>query len=120
MLRACVRIARSSMTPGEYARSDRKPGGVGALAGGAGAVFFVVVGRGVAVAAEQFQVAELVAAAVAERDAVVDLEPPAGAAADADAVAGVDLCGDAVPLPAGADLSALGPAVASSLAVGAA
>jgi hypothetical protein len=40
----------------------------------------------VAAGAEQFEVAELVAAAVAERDPMVDLEAAAGAAADAAAV----------------------------------
>jgi hypothetical protein len=44
----------------------------------------------VAVGAEQLEVAEFVAATVDERDAMVDLELPAGVASDAYAVSGAD------------------------------
>jgi hypothetical protein len=53
--------------------------------------------------AEPLEVAELVAAAVTERDTMMDLEPTVGAAADAGSVALVDAVADLAPRPAVAD-----------------
>jgi hypothetical protein len=53
----------------------------------------------VAVGAEEFEVAELVAAAVAERDPMVDLEAAVGAAPDTDTVACSDSAADPPPIP---------------------
>jgi hypothetical protein len=63
----------------------------------------------VAVGAEQFEVAELVAAAVAERDPMVDVEASGGAAADADLVSFVDAGAELAPGPAASDLASLLP-----------
>jgi hypothetical protein len=74
----------------------------------------------VAAGAEQLEVAELVAAAVAERHTVMYLEPVARAAADAGSVEGVDGGAVFAPLPAAPDLAARLPVVAAARAVGAA
>lgn len=50
-----------------------------------------------AAGAEEFEVADVVAAAVAEWDAMVDVEASGGAAADADAVTLVDACAPPTP-----------------------
>jgi hypothetical protein len=68
----------------------------------------------VAVGAEQFEVAELVAAAVAERDPMVDLEAAVGAAAEADDVTFVDTAADLAPCPVVADLASCLPVVTPS------
>jgi hypothetical protein len=73
----------------------------------------------VAPGAEQLEVADVVAAAVAERDAMVDVEASGGAAAHADAVTLVDACADLAPLPAALDLPSCLPVVTLSLAGGA-
>jgi hypothetical protein len=74
----------------------------------------------VAAGTEQLEVVEIVRAAVAERDAVVDLEPTVRAGADAGSVALVDAGADLAPRPAVPDLPSLLPVVVPAGAGGAA
>jgi len=71
------------------------------------------MGSAVAGAADQLEVFESVAAAARERDDVMDLQVgAAGAAADADAVAGADGLADRTPFPAASYLASRVPVVA--------
>jgi hypothetical protein len=65
-----------------------------------------------AASAAELEVREVVRSAVRERDAVVDGEPIAGAAADADAVSDPDCVAEVPPVPAAADLASGPPVVA--------
>jgi hypothetical protein len=62
----------------------------------------------VAARAQQLEVAEFVAATIAERDTVMYLEAAVGAAANTDAVAFVDSAADLAPGPAVADRAMVG------------
>jgi hypothetical protein len=66
----------------------------------------------VAPGAEQLEVGEIVAAAVAERDAMVDVEASGGAAANADTIASMNLRPELAPRPAALDAASRSPVVA--------
>lgn len=70
--------------------------------------------------AQQQQVRELVATAVDQGDAVVDLETMSAAALDADSVTCVDLAADGSPFPACSDLASFVPALRAVAAAAAA
>ena len=73
-----------------------------------------------AAVAEQLEVVEVVAAAVAERDTMMHLEAMVGATADAGSITLADTVADLAPRPAIADLASRLPLVVAPRAGGAA